>query len=212
MQIVVLILKCFSVKQSVLKHMHCILCRVSIWLVPIQKVLIMELVPPISEKYLISRIRSKIPTKNVKVQFKACETHTWYLSIFLHRHICWQKIFYTQKRVNRDKKISIKQRKSPKKWFYNSLMRQNTINCTHNFSILQILSSGELFPHDNMSCGKLLHMKKCDVKNSPHDKKFSTGTACGACDKYQVWWDLNLFCFSLYSKDFWLIIACHITL
>ena len=30
---------------------------------------------------------------------------------------------------------------------------------------------------DNLSCEEI----------SPHDKKFSTGTACDACDKYQVW-------------------------
>ena len=33
-----------------------------------------------------------------------------------------------------------------------------------------------LFPHDNLSCEEI----------SPHDKKISTGTACDACDKYQV--------------------------
>ena len=37
-------------------------------------------------------------------------------------------------------------------------------------------SCGETSPHDNLSYGKI----------SPHDRFFSTSTACGACDKYQV--------------------------
>ena len=87
------------------------------------------------------------------------------------------KFFSTQKRVNRNKKFLTKQRKSSKNWFYNSLMQQNTINCTHNFSKLEILFrflmwrafstwqsvTWRILPHDNLSCGE-----------------------CGARDKYQV--------------------------
>ena len=45
-------------------------------------------------------------------------------------------------------------------------------------------SCGETSPHDNLSHGN----------NSPHDRFFSTSTACGACEKYQVWkyyWSTN---------------------
>ena len=38
------------------------------------------------------------------------------------------------------------------------------------------------FPHYNRSCGEV----------SPHSRFFSTGTACGACGKYQVWSSCNL--------------------
>ena len=38
----------------------------------------------------------------------------------------------------RQRKISTKQRKLQKNGFYDSLMQQNTINCTHNFCTLQI--------------------------------------------------------------------------
>ena len=100
------------------------------------------------------------------------------------------KFFSTQKCVNRDKKFSTKQCKSPKSWFYNSLMQQNTINCTRHFSTLQIFFTflkwrafsiwkfitWRISPHDNLLREEI----------SPHDKKISTGTACGACDKYQV--------------------------
>ena len=127
--------------------------------------------------------------------------HTWYLSFFLHRHNFLDKFFSTQKRVNRDKKFSTKQRKSPKSWFYNSLMRQNTINCTHNFSKLQIFFrflmwrafstwqsvTWRIFPHDNLSCGEFFHMTTCYVEKFLHIADFfSTGTARGARDKCQV--------------------------
>ena len=132
--------------------------------------------------------------------------HTWYLSFFLHRHNFLDKFFSTQKRVNRDKKFSTKQRKSPKSWFYNSLMRQNTINCAHNFSILQIFFrflmwrafstwqsvTWRIFPHDNLSCGEFFHMTTCYVEKFLHIADFfSTGTARGARDKYQVCLNLN---------------------
>ena len=128
--------------------------------------------------------------------------HTWYLCFFLHRHNFLDKFFSTQKRVNCDKKFSTKQRKSPKSWFYNSLMRQNTINCTHNFSKLQIFFrflmwrafstwqsvTWRIFPHDNLSCGEFFHMTTCYVEKFLHIADFfSTGTARGARDKYQVW-------------------------
>ena len=63
-------------------------------------------------------------------------------------------------------------------------MRQNTINRAHfstlqNFLHISYISTWQsvtwrIFPHE--TCGEFLHMTK----------KFSTGTACGACDKYQV--------------------------
>ena len=110
-------------------------------------------------------------------------TDTIFGSIFLHIKV----------RESRQK-ISTKQRKWPKIWFYNSLMQQNTINCTRHFSTLQIFFTflkwrafsiwkfitWRISPHDNLLREEI----------SPHDKKFSTGTACGACDKYQVWWHL----------------------
>ena len=36
-------------------------------------------------------------------------------------------------------------------------MWQNTINCVHHFSKLQIFFT--FFPHDNMSCGEVLHIR-----------------------------------------------------
>ena len=69
-------------------------------------------------------------------------------------------------------------------------MRQNNINCTHYFSTYQIFftfSCGEFFPHDNLSCGEFLHLTICHVDKFLHmTKKFSTGTARGARDKYEV--------------------------
>ena len=139
--------------------------------------------------------------------------HTWYLSFFLHRHNFLDKFFSTQKRVNRDKKFSTKQRKSPKSWFYNSLMRQNTINCTHNFSKLQIFFrflmwrafstwqsvTWRIFPHDNLSCGEFFHMTTCYVEKFLHIADFfSTGTARGARDKYQVCQTYNLESWSIW--------------
>ena len=64
-------------------------------------------------------------------------------------------------------------------------------------------SCGEHFPHNIMSCGEFLHMKICHVKKFLHmTKKFSTGTACGACDKYQVCaWLLEAHHFKTF-KDF----------
>ena len=38
-------------------------------------------------------------------------------------------------------------------------------------------SCGKTSPHENLSYGK----------NSPHDRFFSTSTACGACDKFEIW-------------------------
>ena len=69
-------------------------------------------------------------------------------------------------------------------------MRQNNINCTHYFSTYQIFftfSCGEFFPHDNLSCGEFLHLTICYVDKFLHmTKNFSTGTARGARDKYEV--------------------------
>ena len=69
-------------------------------------------------------------------------------------------------------------------------MRQNNINCTHYFSTYQIFftfSCGEFFPHDNLSCGEFLHLTICHVDKFLHmTKNFSTGTARGARDKYEV--------------------------
>ena len=99
--------------------------------------------------------------------------HTWYLSIFLHGHIFLAQFFSTQKRVNCDKKLSSIAKKN---WFYNTLMRQNTINCTHYFSTLQIFFTflmwrafstwqsvmWRIFPHANLSCEEV----------SPHGRFF----------------------------------------
>ena len=79
------------------------------------------------------------------------------------------RFFSTQKRVNHSKKISTKQRKLPKTWFFNSLMRQNTINCTHHLSNLQIVFTfltwrtlstcqsvmWRISSSNNMSCGEI---------------------------------------------------------
>ena len=70
-------------------------------------------------------------------------------------------------------------------------MQQNTINCTHYFSTFQIFLTfiicGEFFPHDNLSCGEFLHLTICHVDKFLHmTKNFSTGTARGARDKYEV--------------------------
>ena len=58
-------------------------------------------------------------------------------------------------------------------------MRQNIINCTHHFSTWQSVM-GRISPHDNLLCEDSSDSEEI----SPH---FSTGTVCGACDKYQVW-------------------------
>ena len=151
---------------------------------------------------LLSSPRLTCFTVFFQIAKKKVAVHTWYLSFFLYRHHFLDKFFSTQKRVNRDKKFSTKQRKSPKSWFYNSLMRQNTINCTHNFSKLQIFFrflmwrafstwqsvTWRIFPHDNLSCGEFFHMTTCYVEKFLHIADFfSTGTARGARDKYQVW-------------------------
>ena len=71
----------------------------------------------------------------------------------------FSKFFSTKKRVNRDKKLLTKQRKSPKNWFYNRLMRQNTTNCTRNFSTFSTCHIEIFYP---------------------------VFLSCGACGKYQV--------------------------
>ena len=53
-------------------------------------------------------------------------------------------------------------------------MRHIIANCVHITDFLHI--SHVFFPRDNVSCREI----------SPHDRFFSTATACGACDKYQV--------------------------
>ena len=57
-------------------------------------------------------------------------------------------------------------------------MQQNTIHCTHNFSTfstdsLHISHVENLFPHDNLSCGELLHLTICHVDKFLHMNKFS---------------------------------------
>ena len=96
--------------------------------------------------------------------FFSTDTGTIFGSIFLH----------TKVRKSRQK-ISTKQPKLPKTWFYNSLMAQNTLNCTHHFSTLQIFFTflkrrafstwkfimWRISPHDNLLCEEI----------SPHDKQ-----------------------------------------
>ena len=98
------------------------------------------------------------------------------------------QFFSTQKRVNHSKKISTKQRKSPKTWFFNSLMRQNTINCTHHLSNLQIVFTfltwrtlstcqsvmWRISSSNNMLCGEI----------SPHGRFFLHGNPW--CP-WQIW-------------------------
>ena len=85
---------------------------------------------------------------------------------------CFAQFFSTQKCVNRDKNSVNCQKKN---WFYDSLMQQNTMNCTDHFSTLQIFFtflkwrafskwkfiSWRISPHDNLLCEEI----------SPHDKK-----------------------------------------
>ena len=66
-------------------------------------------------------------------------------------------------------------------------MRQNTINCTHHFSTLQIFFTFLMWrafstwqsvtwtisPHENLSCGGFLHMTNCYVKKFLHMTKTS---------------------------------------
>ena len=58
----------------------------------------------------------------------------------------------------------------------------------HISDFLQISYVGNFLwrisPPDKLSCGQI----------SPHDKKFSTGTACGARDKYEVCQDPHTTC------------------
>ena len=49
------------------------------------------------------------------------------------------------------------------------------------------------FPHDNLSCGELLPPDHLSCGQfSPHHQIFSTGTARGARDKYEVWYHLEV--------------------
>ena len=81
-------------------------------------------------------------------------------------------------------------------------MRQNAINCTHNFSTLQIFFTfliwrafstwqfvmWRISPHVNLSCGESLQVTICHVEKFLHMADFfSTGTTRGAHDKYEVW-------------------------
>ena len=99
--------------------------------------------------------------------------------------------FSTPKRVNHDKTdFATKQRKSHKR----KILQQNSIKCDKTSKIVHIILT-DLSPH--FSCGEI---SPCD-RFSPHLKGtisafnlkflhmaefFSTGTACGACDKYEV--------------------------
>ena len=57
-----------------------------------------------------------------------------------------------------------------------------------NYRFSSDFSCGELFPHDNLSCGEFFHITTCYVEKFLHIADFfSTGTARGAHDKYQVW-------------------------
>ena len=50
------------------------------------------------------------------------------------------------------------------------------------------LPCGDISPNDNLSHGEFLHMTICNVEKFLHMADlFSQGTACGACDKYEVW-------------------------
>ena len=56
----------------------------------------------------------------------------------------------------------------------------------------EFLQCEDISSTDDLSYGKFLHMTICLVeKFSPHGIFFSTGTACGACDKYQVWYCIS---------------------
>ena len=112
--------------------------------------------------------------------------------LFLHIHNFWHKFFSTPKCVNHDKTdFATKQRKSHKR----KILQQNSITCDNTSKIVHIILT-DLSPH--FSCGEI---SPCD-KFSPRLKGtisafnlkflhmaefFSTGTACGACDKYKVW-------------------------
>ena len=118
------------------------------------------------------------------------------------------QLFSTQKRVNRNKTdFATKQRKLRQNRFCNKKMLvcscgevchvETFLHMTDFSTFLRIthfapnlscgelslcdrfsshFSCGETSPHDNLSYGKI----------SPHDRFFSTSTACDACDKYQV--------------------------
>ena len=111
---------------------------------------------------------------------KIHEEHTYMIFVLFSPQTQFlAQFFSTQKRVNHSKKISTKQRKSPKTWFFNSLMRQNTINCTHHLSNLQIVFTfltwrtlstcqsvmWRISSSNNMSCGEI----------SPHGRFFLHG-------------------------------------
>ena len=97
---------------------------------------------------------------------------------FLHGHNFFlAQFFSTQKCVNRDKTISTKQRKLTTKWFYDSWMQQNTLNCTHHFSTLQIFFTflkwrafstwksitWRISPHDSLCCTNSIEADQSDV-------------------------------------------------
>ena len=115
------------------------------------------------------------------------------------------QFFSTQKRVNHSKKISTKQRKSPKTWFFNSLMRQNTINCTHHLSNLQIVFTfltwrtlstcqsvmWRISSSNNMSCGEI----------SPHGRFFLHG--------HRPWYPWQIW--NMVATFAWLATKAHIS-
>ena len=81
-------------------------------------------------------------------------------------------------------------------------MTKKNIDCTYHFSTLHIFFTflmwrnvftfrsvmWKISPSDNMTCGEI----------SPHGRFFSTGTARGACDKYQL---SSMIIFILYLKN-----------
>ena len=102
------------------------------------------------------------------------------------------RFFSTPNRVNHDKPdFATKQRKSHKR----KILQQNSIKCDKTSKIVHIILT-DLSPH--FSCGEIspcdrfsLHLKGTisafNLKFLHMAEFFSTGTACGACDKYEVW-------------------------
>jgi len=104
------------------------------------------------------------------------------------------QFFSTQNHVNRTKTdFATKQRNLQKNWFCNKTLQNaakyhklytlflhisDFLNIYHMWRIFSTWQSvmWRISPPDNLSCGQI----------SPHDRFFSTGTARGARDKYEV--------------------------
>ena len=110
----------------------------------------------------------------------------------LHSHNFLARFFSTPKHVNHDKTdFATKQRKSHKR----KILQQNSIKCDKTSKIVHIIltdlsphfSCGEISPCDRFSPRLKGTISAFNLKFLHMAEFFSTGTACGACDKYEVW-------------------------